>query len=71
MENSTAQVQCPRCQSKKVNKVSLSTHYCMACGVEFNADTLEIFLIALNGNLEVLARDEQLGNLVLERSMEE
>jgi len=30
----------------------------MECGVEFNADTLEIFLIALNGSLERVAKDE-------------
>jgi hypothetical protein len=30
----------------------------MECGVEFNADTLEIFSIALNGNLEKVAEDE-------------
>ena len=58
MENSATQIRCPHCQSKKTNKVPMNTHYCMECGVEFNADTLEIFLIARNGSLERVAKDE-------------
>jgi len=38
----------------------------MECGVEFNADTLEIFSIALNGNLEKVAEDEPIEDWVLE-----
>jgi len=30
----------------------------MECGVEFNADTLEIFVISWNGSLERIAKDE-------------
>ena len=59
MENSAAQIRCPHCQSKKTNKVTMNTYYCMKSGVEFNADTLEIFFISCNGSLEKVAKDGQ------------
>ena len=58
MKETETQIRCPHCQSKKANKVPMNTHYCMECGVEFNADTLEIFVISWNGSLERIAKDE-------------
>ncbi|MDR3665313.1 MAG: hypothetical protein P4L35_00595 [Ignavibacteriaceae bacterium] len=64
MKANTAQIQCPSCQCKRANKVPMNSHYCMECGVEFNADTFEIFAIAFDGSLKRVAKGEPIENLV-------
>lgn len=51
-------MKCPRCQNKNANKVTMNTHYCMECGIEFDTNTLKIFVIALDGSLKWIAKDE-------------